>query len=719
MKRIIGVLLCFVIMAVTSVGCETNSNEIDGVGNTAAPMSYVKTEVDLGGFTATTDMLYEDGNIYIGGLDPNGSPALLVYNTASGEYEMTPLDCDGKPGCMAKTDDGIAYISNIVGDSIGYAVLHLADGTEIQLAELIPSLVNTYYIVTLFSCGGSLYLTGNNECVQLDYSGDITARNTYDGQIYCAAAYSDDSFCIIVCNMDLYSVYICDGGAPEYSSEHSSLILDAGVVRALYSGNDGEVFVRGDDKLFACDMETLTRRALVDWVDTGFAPNKVYYFSYAADELLYVWASDLLTEQSLLYRLDKGEYDLSDRILIKISYVSSGGSEIEDAILYFNLLQDKYYAVADDLRDSVSEEKFYEAYDLAMVSGDIGDVIIFSKGFSIEKYLNHGALANLYDYFDKDDSISLDDIFDFTYQHMERSGKLYTLIPRFEIKTVVSKTSNFSQGFTFNEFIELLKNQDSDSLLINESGFSLVEMLLFAAIEDYIDMEAKTCDFTNENFISTIEFLKSLPDESNAVYDDDPTAYTDDKILCRTYYLRNIYEHIKLKASFGYEDISFIGFPSPDGGRDKLYPSSYIGISSQSKEPDGAWEFIKFMMDEFYQINDDYFLESLPSLKTVMYDYVKTNPEIRIFIPANSTRFYTYFDPDEEIPEGNGKVTHINEDFINELYENLSDVNIKTEVDDMIRYIIREELSIYFSGAKSAAETAEVIQNRVQLYLNE
>ena len=712
--KLIRDFICLVLAAVLLIGCEEKA-----IIHDMTPISYVKTEVDLGGFAATTDLLYEDGNIYIGGLDPNSSPALLVYNTASGEYETTPLDCVGRPECIAKTDDGIAYISRLDDDSIGYAVLHLADGIEIQLAELIPALAGTYYRAELISCGNSLYLTGNNECVRLGSSGKIDASYTYDGQIYYAANYSDDSFCFIVDNLASNSVYICDGGAPEYSREHSSLLLDAGVVRALYSGNDGEVFVRGDDRLFACDMETLTRRALVDWIDTEFAPQKVNYFSYVDDELLYVWASDLLTEQSQLYRLDKGEADLSDRIPIKISYVSTGGSEIEDAILYYNLLQNKYYAVADDLRDSVAEEKLDEAYDLAMVSGDIGDVIIFNRGASIEKYLNHGALADLYDYFNKDDSILLDDIFDFTYQHMERNGELYTLIPSFDIGTVVSKTSNFSQGFTFDEFMELLKNQSSDSLLINESRFSLTEMLLFAAIEDYMDIDTKTCDFTNEDFISTIEFLKSLPDESNAVYDDDPTAYSNDKILCRKYSFANIYGYLKLKASFGYEDISFIGNPSPDGGRDELYENFYVGISSQSKEPNGAWEFIKFMMDEFYQINNEYFLDSLPSLKNVMYDYVKTNPEIRIFIPENSTRFYTYFDPDEEIPEGNGKVTHINEDFINELYENLSDVNIKTEVDDMIRYIIREELSIYFSGAKSAADTAEVIQNRVQLYLNE
>ena len=114
-------------------------------------MSYVKEEVDVGGFVATSKMLYENGTMYAVGFDSNESPALLTYGVDTGEYETTPLDCDGRPGNIALCDDGVAYISRRDGDSTALAVLHLPDGTEIQLAELIPSLAGTWYEVRLIS----------------------------------------------------------------------------------------------------------------------------------------------------------------------------------------------------------------------------------------------------------------------------------------------------------------------------------------------------------------------------------------------------------------------------------------------------------------------------------------------------------------------------------------------------------------------------------------
>ena len=132
-------------------------------------MSYVKTEVDVGGFVATSKMLYENGTMYAVGFDSNESPALLTYNVDTGAYETTPLDCDGRPEEIALCDGGIAYISRRDGDSSALATLHLPNGTAIQLAELIPSLVGTWYDISMISCGGSLFLTGKSDCVELDY----------------------------------------------------------------------------------------------------------------------------------------------------------------------------------------------------------------------------------------------------------------------------------------------------------------------------------------------------------------------------------------------------------------------------------------------------------------------------------------------------------------------------------------------------------------------
>ena len=57
----------------------------------------------------------------------------------------------------------------------------------------------------------------------------------------------------------------------------------------------------------------------------------------------------------------------------------------------------------------------------------------------------------------------------------------------------------------------------------------------------------------------------------------------------------------------------------------------------------------------------------------------------------------------------------LNVDFYTRLLE-YADCN---QTEEQIREIINEEVQPYFEGQKTASEVAEIIQNRVQLYLFE
>lgn len=49
----------------------------------------------------------------------------------------------------------------------------------------------------------------------------------------------------------------------------------------------------------------------------------------------------------------------------------------------------------------------------------------------------------------------------------------------------------------------------------------------------------------------------------------------------------------------------------------------------------------------------------------------------------------------------------------------ISRIDGRYEYNDALMEIITEEIAPYFAGQKSVDEAAEVIQNRVQLYMNE
>ncbi len=54
--------------------------------------------------------------------------------------------------------------------------------------------------------------------------------------------------------------------------------------------------------------------------------------------------------------------------------------------------------------------------------------------------------------------------------------------------------------------------------------------------------------------------------------------------------------------------------------------------------------------------------------------------------------------------------------FMKDYLKSITKIN---KYDENISNIIKEESDLYFSGSKSADETASVIQSRVSIYLNE
>ena len=708
-------LICFVLSVTLLFGCETNKNEVNHDTETT-PASYVKEEIDIGEFYITSELVYEDGTIYAGGYDGD-TPALLSYIVDTGEYETTPLDCDGEPEEIALCEDGVAYISRLEGESTGNAILHLPDGTEMQLAELIPALAGTWYRVNMISCDTSLYITGSYDCVELDTSGSILKRYTLDSQIYYLAAYSDNEFCCITQDNNGYKVYISDGDKPIESEEYTNLIIDYDM-RELFSGN-GELFVRGDKELIACNMESLSRRAIVDWVETGFHPSRVDSALYISDDLLFVYARDVVNNVPSLWRLTPGDADMGDRIEIKVSYYESGLNDVSDAILKFNVMQDKYYAVADELGEKRGEDSPLDVFDRMILTGEIGDVIIFPNSVEYEKYVAQKALVDLYDLMDSDENFSRELLLDCAYLPYETGESLFVLPRRFWLSTLVGKTKYFPDGITIDAFIDL--TESGKTPLYDMSRNSVERVLLFAGVGDFIDTDNKSCNFTSEEFIRLLEFLKSLDTSSEILYDEqDITPYRNDEILlCEIGVLGNFAEYAKLLVRFGTDDFTVVGYPASEKALSDLSPRDILAVSAQSDKSDAAWEFIKFMISGSSLVDTEMGMMWIPALRSAMYDCAEAESKYSIVFKPNSTSYRTYDTTKEEIPENSGAVIQIDDEFVSDFERFIADIRIPSATEAKVREIISEELDAYYAGAKSAAETAEVIQNRVQLYLNE
>ena len=168
-----------------------------------------------------------------------------------------------------------------------------------------------------------------------------------------------------------------------------------------------------------------------------------------------------------------------------------------------------------------------------------------------------------------------------------------------------------------------------------------------------------------------------------------------------------------INGSFG-EPVSYIGFPTESGqGAYIEYDDAYM-ISAKSKHKDVAWEFLRYYLTDEYQSDRVY---SLPIQKKYFLESAQEATERPYWTDSNGER-HEY---DDNILM-NGEIITIppmSQEQVDAAVAMIESITKHPYIDNDILNIINEDMGAFFSGQKSAREVADIIQNRVQLYVDE
>lgn len=480
---------------------------------------------------------------------------------------------------------------------------------------------------------------------------------------------------------------------------------------------------------------------LADFTDLEFHDYDVQDIAMVSDSeiavLLYSGEMYLLTEQ------DVSELKAKE-VITMATY--NGFAILDEEVRYFNQHNDKYKIEYKNL-EGVYDDDILAELRLQIISGDAPDILPQVLRMDIDT-MNPAAFADLYEFIDKDPDISRDDFLPNVRKAMERDGRLVMLAPTFEFQTVTAKGgyTGVRENWSIDDFITAYKNKPADKEMFRfqessaRSGyFSEVVQLPF-----FVDYDNAECHFDSPEFIKLLNF------------------FNDEKIgLSMT-------EYYNLSRDFSYELIPFpikngnlfVDFEQPsiqwfgqfldqkrnEYGNDYViagYPydgkqsGSFItieasAITATSKHKEGAWEFLRMMLtDEYYtEINSNKYL-SFPSLKKRFdelagytmqdgYPFFKADDSGRI-IPGEfektEWRYYDWDDVNKKMIDG-GKL----EPFSQEEYDYFYNLVTNAEIirhDNEINKIVNEETMKFFDYECSAEECADMIQNRVSLYLSE
>lgn len=387
-------------------------------------------------------------------------------------------------------------------------------------------------------------------------------------------------------------------------------------------------------------------------------------------------------------------------IIVRGSLLSSD-TWFGNKVAQFNLDNDTYHVIVEDCGKSNDMEDFARLTSIQISTGGGPDIINgILMGDYMEGMLEKGVLEELNPYMAAS-GIREDDYFPLTFASLRQEGRIYSVNPNmtvweFETSEEILKGREMPE---IEKLADLLLARDENGIFLK--GYDSAEVLkLFLqgseSLWGMMDWENGSCDFGTPLFGKLLEAAKR--------YGDDGRKNTDS--IAEFKVLRSILSFEGQAQQQAEGRVSF-GALSDDG----CYPVSEWGyslsINANSAHKEGAWEFIHFLISEDSQRTDRDFM-NMPLHKEAfdawMQKYIddKTMTE-----QLNGVDVISY----------NGKI--ITDEMLAEFKNKIETARPLPVRTAPVLDIILEEAGYYFNGSKNADEVVEIINKRVQLYLNE
>ena len=401
------------------------------------------------------------------------------------------------------------------------------------------------------------------------------------------------------------------------------------------------------------------------------------------------------------------------------------GGDLKQRVIEYNRNSQEYRITIKDY----SEYNSYEDYEAGqtqlnndIVTGNMPDILITNSGnIPIENYIAKGLLADINDFIKKDEELSQVEFVQNVFDAYSVKGKLYYVIPSFYVNTMVAKSSIVGDrtSWTMSEMMELQESlPEGTSMMESMTRSNFLYTILMYCGNDFIDVETGKCTFDSEAFIDLMEFAKSLPEEIE--YDDGwwmnyESQYREDRTVLMSAYISSISGFNRtLNGTFG-EDISYIGFPTASGmGAFVNYNEAYC-ISSRSKNKDGAWEFLRYYLTDEYQKSNNRYGFSVQ--KDIFEEQAQEALERPYWIDRDGNK--EYYDDYFYMNGESFIIDPMTQDQIDKLVNYIYTIDNAYYYNTDIINIIQEEIEAFFTGQKEAAEVANIIQRRAQVYVDE
>jgi ABC-type glycerol-3-phosphate transport system substrate-binding protein len=466
--------------------------------------------------------------------------------------------------------------------------------------------------------------------------------------------------------------------------------------RAVTGGGDYDLLLVSDTLLRGVSLENGTITELLAWADVDLA-GSVYQVSCLDADTYLVSVTSLLSVQDQMLTLSRVPADeipektvvtlaaplSQDQIDWGATWTDTLDSLLVDAISQFNQL-------SPDYRVEVVTYPSSEELNLMLLTGDAPDLIDWNYTAWLDDtpskalYARHGYLADLEPFLDQDPDLSLDDfipsIMDLA---ADRTGGLYAMPLSFYFVTAVAEKQYVGDrtSWTTSDLLDIAPTLPEDLEIWNyNTAQGALDTFLESDIDRYVNEVEGTCDFENQDFYDLLTLCRDyFPAEIGENYDPE-------EALIQGYGTAGSLSEFMSEA-MSDPDWVHLGYPGTGGSVTVIFYEE-MSICALGSQQEGAWQFLRSVLG---------------------YDFQSSKFG---FQPVRQDAF-------QDLLDWYVSCADLTQDQAQTIRDLVYSATNLRHYDSVAIPIVLEEAAAFFSGDKSAQETAKIIQNRMEIYLGE
>lgn len=471
---------------------------------------------------------------------------------------------------------------------------------------------------------------------------------------------------------------------------------------------DGFLYCQNNE-LFEYHYNAQTTKKLLNLAGYGIFSSDILFLAKRGDAIEII-GNFGESDRSEFVSLTPGE---SEKKTVTLGMIMTA-QDLERMVTEFNRYSSDYRVEMVDYFEQTGDyDKAVEQLKLDVITGTAPDIIAVS-GIDYSMLSEKGVLADLYGFMKDDEECSKDMLVQSVVKAYEDGGHLYNIAPAFQLHSMwgYGDVIGGHSGVTFEELFQILENSGKDLNAI--AGFSgdepVLTRLCTVAMDEFIDWENGTCNFEGNYFRKVLSFAKEYT--GNYTGGTYLQRIQNREVVMSVGIISSVLDYQIEKEMYG-ADVAFIGYPVAEGtGTVITFRGSDIAVNAKKENQEGAWEFVKFYLLHGYdgqgfsiiQEQFDQILEASMEEEYITTERGGTEREPKGYFVTGDEYIWIYAATQEDA------------DTVCRLVESAEN---KFEPHSAIQAIINEEAEAYFSGQIDLDKTAEKIQNRVSLLLQE